>query len=299
MGEMPCCGLSRQPASADEPSAAQLDQQRLVRVAADVDVLSRANRRHDDRAAGGLVRHRPILAARFRIDGAERVGPRQEQLPLAAGLDDRGRRVALLGRRRRSPDLGAGVLVERHGVRAIAAGEADELVAVDERMAGVAPHRRLRVVFLRQILLPNDFARVGLEADEIALGAERVDLVAVDDRRAARAGRVRDRVLHRVLVVPLLLAGRLVEAQHALDAGEFLAVEVVDFHVVVGDVVGRRKPCRRPRPARRIRPPPARATRRAGRPRETSRRRPVFAPHVVALRPHPLRPIVGAAHERR
>ena len=179
-------------------------------------------------------------------------------------------------------------------MRSLAAGDADQLVAVDERMAGIAPQRRLRVVFLGQILLPDDVARIGLEADEIAFAAERVDLVAIDDRRAPRPGRVGNRVLHRVLVMPHLLP--VASSRHSTRSMPVnsLRSKLSTFTFVVGHVVGDEHLVRQRRPGPAY--PPATGTRHTtcGPPSGNFSTQPVLAPHVVALRPHPLRPIVGA-----
>ena len=99
-------------------------------------------------------------------------------------------------------------------------------------MAGVAPQVGLRAVLLCEVVRPEDFAGVGVEGKEVALGAERVDFAVGDGGRAARTGRIGDRVLDRVLVLPEFLAGRLVETEHAFDAGGFLALEIGDVDVV-------------------------------------------------------------------
>src|SRR6478672_11780415 len=176
-------------------------------------------------------------------------------------------------------------------MRPIAAGQADELLAVDQWMAGVAPHRGFRVVFLRQVFLPDDFARIGFEADEVALGAERVKFVAIDDRRAAWTGRVRNSVLYRIIVMPLLLAGLFVEALHTLGAGEFLAVEIVDFHVRLAHVIANEYPIGRHgrsgvSACYRYTPHHARTA--LGKLFDQA----IFAPYIIAVRTHPLWPAV-------
>ena len=90
----------------------------------------------------------PIFFAGFRIDRRHGIRPHQDQLPLAARFNNRWWRIALLWRRQVVPDLLAGVLVECDRMRAVAAGHADQLVAVDERVARITPQRRLRVVLL-------------------------------------------------------------------------------------------------------------------------------------------------------
>ena len=50
--------------------------------------------------------------------------------------------------------------------------------------------------------IPDDLAGLGLEAEEVSFGAEGVDLALIDDRRAARAIRIGNRVGGGVFVLP-------------------------------------------------------------------------------------------------
>ena len=80
------------------------------------------------------------------------------------------------------------VLSRATSVPVLAAGRADELVAVDQRRLGVAPAaHHLAVEVLLEVLAPDFLAVLGFDADEVAELAERVDAVAVDGRRGARA----------------------------------------------------------------------------------------------------------------
>ena len=125
-----------------------------------------------------------------------------DELPRPADLEDHRRTVAdlvmgrrrLLGHRQAAPDLLTGVLVEGDGDAPLAPDERDQLVTVDQRVGGVTPHRNAGVVVLGQVLGPNRLAVVGVQADEVAHRAEGPDLSVGDDRRAARSGRVGDRV---------------------------------------------------------------------------------------------------------
>src|SRR4051794_17663060 len=161
-------------------------------------------------------------------------------------------------------------------------------------MASIAPRCSFRVVFFGQIFLPDDLAGVGFEANEVAFGAKRVELVGVDNWRAARTGRVRNRVPHRIIIMPFLLSGLLIETLHALSAGEFLAVEIVDFDVRVARVIAKEyalgghgrsgvSACYR------------RAPDDMGPALWKLFQEAVFAPDIVAMRPHPLRPAVRIA----
>ena len=271
---------------------AELEEQVLVLEPTDEEMLADLHRGHDDRAVVGAVGRLPEDRAGFRHHGVDPIGLHEDELTHAGVLDDRRRRVALLGGRSDPPELLARPLVERGGVRDGGADDADEPVAIDERMTRVAPERGLRRVVLLQVASPDDASVGDVETEQIPFGTERVDAVTVHDGRAARAGRVGDRVGHRILVLPEHLPGLLVEAEHPLGAGGRLAVEVRHLDVIRRDVVGDEHAppgyggSGVPAGDRRA-PEQLRAT--GGKPVE----KPVLAPLVVPSRPHPLRPVVG------
>ena len=100
-------------------------------------------------------RLRPINLARLGVKRVDRLGVPDDELARAAGpLALFVRPVSMIGRAvadvlglQRGPQHIAGHLVERGDELALAgAGEADQLVPVDERVGGVAPGRRLRAV---------------------------------------------------------------------------------------------------------------------------------------------------------
>jgi hypothetical protein len=147
-----------------------------------------------------------------------------DELARAGEVVDHRRRVARLARREVLPDLLASVLVEGDDRRALAAYQANEPIAVDERMSGEAPERHFNLVFLEQILGPENVP-LEVEAVELPHRAEGVDLVAGDDRRGARSGGVADVVGRLVFVLPQDLAGHLVQTQHAFLAVHTTAAE--------------------------------------------------------------------------
>jgi hypothetical protein len=69
----------------------------------------------------------------------------------------------LLGGVEGAPDFLAGVFIERDGVASLAADDANELLAVEERVVGVAPQRGLRAVVGWQVFRPDDVAGGGVE----------------------------------------------------------------------------------------------------------------------------------------
>ena len=104
-----------------------------------------------------------------------------------------------------------------------------------ERVGGKAPDRRLDTVLRLEILLPKHLAGVGVEAEEVALRAERVNAVAIHRRRRARTSRVTHRVAAVVLVHPELAAGFFVETNHPLRAGNVPPGKLI---VRVGGIFG-------------------------------------------------------------
>lgn len=215
----------------------QLEKEVLVVVTANVKVILPVDRRHDDGAVVCAVRGSPVGFASFRIESADLVGLRQDQLAFASGIDDDGRRVALFRSVAVAPDLFAGDLVVGDSVRPFTARNADELFAVDEWMAGVTPEGCLSFVELFEVLGPEDFSRGGFEAEEVPFGADGVNAVTFYRGRDTRSGGIGDGVFDGIFVLPDLFAGLFVEAEDALGAGEFFAGKVVGLYVVCRDVV--------------------------------------------------------------
>ena len=218
----------------------------------------------------------------------------------AVDVDDRRRAIADAigaGRRFRFPDFFAGVFVECDDVRAIATRERDEFLAVDQRVCGITPERRAVLVRRLQIFLPNDFT-LSIEANEVTFGTERIDFAAVNERGATRAVRVAHRILDGVFVLPDLVAVGFVEAEDAFEAGEFLAIRVPFGHLIFRQVIHDEN----------LALGHGRAAIRTGDFRSPNDLRPAlrellenprFLPHVIAGRPHPLRPVVRTPRHRR
>src|SRR6185295_17630319 len=114
----------------------------------------------------------------------------EDELPLAAGFVNHGRTIARLLRAEGTPEFLAGVLVEGYGHRALAADEANELVAVEQGMSGETPDWCGDIEFLFEIARPKDGAFGGVEAEKVSFGAERIGFAAADEWRGARAGGV-------------------------------------------------------------------------------------------------------------
>src|SRR5262249_40645241 len=86
------------------------------------------------------------------------------------------------------------------------------------RMSRITPGRRLRAA-VGKAFRPQRLPGVHVQAEQVPFRAERVDAVAVDGRRGARAGAVVHRINRRVGMRPKDLAGLLVEANPALGPG--------------------------------------------------------------------------------
>src|SRR5262245_35727067 len=103
-------------------------------------------------------------------------------------------------------------------------------------MSAKTPDRRLDLVLLLQLFRPENGPFLRIQAEEIALGAERVDLAVRDRRRAARTGGIGNVIGTVVLVLPEDLPINSVQAQDA-----FLASEAIPAAGVVGTLAVRAK----------------------------------------------------------
>src|SRR5258706_8977303 len=88
------------------------------------------------------------------------------------------------------------------------------MVPIDQRAARVTPDRRLSF----QFFLPGDFARMDLDAIEMAFRPQGIDPIAIDGRRGARAAGVGDGIRAVVLHLPEEVPIRIVKTENALDA---------------------------------------------------------------------------------
>src|SRR4029079_5448688 len=99
------------------------------------------------------------------------------------------------------------------------------------------------------------------------------------------------------VVMPLLLTSLLVEAMHMFGASEFLAVKVVDFDVRIARVMANEARIAghgRASVSTRHRHAPNDVRSALGKLFHQT----IFAPDIVAVRPHPLRPAVCATRRR-
>ena len=79
------------------------------------------------------------------------------------------------------------------------------------------PYRRLDAILLLEFARPKEFAAHRLQADEIALRAERINLALADRRRHPRPHGIANGVRTFVFVFPQHFAVRLPQANHPLE----------------------------------------------------------------------------------
>src|SRR6266567_1380094 len=144
----------------------------------------------------------------------------EDQLPFAACLANHRRTIARLFGAQGAPELLAGVLLEgdRHG--ALAAGQANQFLAFEQRMPGETPHRGLGVEILLEIARPKDFSITRVEAEQISFGAEGKNLAVADQRGGARPGRVAHGVRTIVFIFPNDFSVGFIQAEHAFGAAD-------------------------------------------------------------------------------
>src|SRR5262249_32791359 len=156
-----------------------------------------------------------------------------------------------------------------------------------------APDRDRGLQILYEVHRPDRLAGLRVETSEVAHGAERVNAIADDARRGAWAKTVADPLVSAVVLVrPDNLTGLRVETEDALLARRRRAEGRVALDRLVGDAIhdvdepgGHRGP-RVPGADRRF----PKALRSVG---WELLKNPLLAPDAIALRPEPLRPVVG------
>ena len=154
----------------------QLEHQRAVVERGDEQPVAVQPRRRDGQAGLDAELLRPVTLPVSGSSDTDRLGMPDDELALAARLVDHRRSVAdfRLPSRQRPPQFLAGVLVEGHDDASLAADQADELVAVEQRAGREAPPDPAAgalpesVIVLAQFLRPDHFAGLGIQAEEVA-----------------------------------------------------------------------------------------------------------------------------------
>src|SRR5436190_18557468 len=96
-------------------------------------------------------------------------------------------------------------------------------------MSGEAPQGSRDREFLFEILRPKNVALLCIEADQIALGTQRINAFAIDGGSGARPRRIADGIRTIILVLPEDCAVFLVKAQHPLHSGNFALLKWVGW----------------------------------------------------------------------
>src|SRR6478752_5445453 len=94
-------------------------------------------------------------------------------------------------------------------------------------MRGKSPQRYDGTVVTNKILGPDNFARLRIEAQQVAHRAERVNLSIGDEWRRARTGWIADSVWAVIFVLPGDPPGRIIETENAFRSGKLAAGERV------------------------------------------------------------------------
>jgi hypothetical protein len=229
---------------------------------------------------------RPQHAAAVGVEPDDAVGPEEQQERLAAELHHRRRGVALreVGA---APHRLAALLRQRGYRPALAADRNDELVAPRERAGSVSAVQLRRAELADQLAAPAHGAALGIEREQGAADAERVEPVRGVERRGVGAAAV----LHRHLGIERRVVGMAPERGAVGEAERHhdLAFALTEHRerLVAGDgdprVPG----------AERLAPDHARSTRRP------LRGEPRFRYHEVAGGPAHLRPVGGSRRRAR
>ena len=165
------------------------------------------------------VRMSPIDFSRLWIQGIDRFGMPDDELPFAVEFVDHRRTITRFLRAERAPEFPAGILVERDCHTAFAAYEADQFAAVQQRVAGETPQGRLDPIVLFEVVRPDQVALFRTETEQISLRAERINFSVAHRRRGARSGRVTHRVGAVIFVFPNNSPVGFVQAKDAFAAG--------------------------------------------------------------------------------
>src|SRR6516165_6371799 len=94
-------------------------------------------------------------------------------------------------------------------------------------MSRVPPKRGLALVFFLEIVGPKDLAVLRIEAEQVAFGAQRIDLAVFHGGRRARSERIRNPVRAVVFMLPEYLAVGLVQTDHAFAAADLAMLKRV------------------------------------------------------------------------
>src|SRR5262249_23122561 len=134
------------------------DQGRSVIQAADKEMIADLDGRHDRHAVVRLEWDGPVLLASVGVEADDGSGVPDDQLFLAADVDEARAAVAGLLDVEGLPELLAGGGIEADDGAALATDDTVEALADDEGVAAKAPDRHRVLVLLRQVLSPHFLA---------------------------------------------------------------------------------------------------------------------------------------------
>src|ERR1043166_7326697 len=217
-----------------------------------------------------------------------------DELPSASELINHRRRITGLFCAERAPEFFAGIFVECDRHAAVATSETDQFLSIDERMAGEAPHRGLNLETLLEVVGPDRCAFLCVETEKISFSTKRVNFPIRNAGRDARPSTVTDRVRTIVFVLPKNFSIRFVQTQHAFGSRNFSPRESIRWRLRIL----RALPIHHVySPVRHRRPAIAATDGHSPTEFQPVRRQFLddarFAPDPIALRPQPLRPVVG------
>ena len=222
--------------------------------------------------------------ARGRFEASDRIRSPHDKLLGATGVNDDGR--AIRGPIRECfPAQLAGLAIQRDDTRVgLAPSAHDEKVADDERCRAGPVTGNLAVEILCQTLFPHNLALGRVETKQMPLRAEGVNFAIVDCGRCPWT----IAVFHILVIAgigmrPERFAGGVVEAQDALDLRIELMIRDDDSSV---------RDHRSRVTVAHFCPPTNLESRGRNRLDDAG-----LAPHSIALRPTPLRPIVGLHYQ--
>src|ERR1041385_2002075 len=161
-------------------------------------------------------------------------------------------------------------------------------------MTRKTPHWRLRSEFLLEIMRPNHFSFLCIQAKEVPFGAQTIDFASADLRCCSRTRRIANCIRTIILVLPKYFSIRFVQANntlHSLDLSTLKWVGRIAYSrrkLAIGNI---NPSVSHPRPGI------ASADLRSPAPRWAARRKffdyPCLVPNPIPIWPKPLRPILS------
>src|SRR5262249_4118123 len=109
-------------------------------------------------------------------------------------------------------------LVKSNRGCSLSAGEANQAIAVQQRMSGETPHRSFDVKVFLEIVRPEDLAFIRIQAEKVAFAAQSKNLSFAYQRSHARSGGITHGVWAIILMLPDQFTIGFVEAENPFAA---------------------------------------------------------------------------------